>query len=222
MLGAEGFVNDPALLRNAAAVVNVEARGTSGPSFLFETSRHNAWLARVIAKRVAAAGHELVLLRHLRAAAERHRPHGFQTRRTVGRRLRLHRTSGPLPHAARQLRECDAVDGAASRRSHAGDGARAGRHRSSPDQHGERGLVRRAVALRHLVAAAVFARRRHRRVRVAARRGVLREDAAAVDHDRRGGILSLAHRRVRRRRSPSTGWRDCAQKAQCGSRIPVR
>jgi hypothetical protein len=49
LLGAEGFVADQELLRSSAAVINVEARGTSGPSFLFETSRHNAWLARVIA-----------------------------------------------------------------------------------------------------------------------------------------------------------------------------
>ena len=49
LLGAEGFVADAGLLRNTAAVINVEARGTSGPSFLFETSRHNAWLANVIA-----------------------------------------------------------------------------------------------------------------------------------------------------------------------------
>src|SRR5436309_3266412 len=49
LLGAEGFVSDPALLRSTAAVINVEARGTSGPSFLFETSRRNAWLARIIA-----------------------------------------------------------------------------------------------------------------------------------------------------------------------------
>jgi hypothetical protein len=49
LLGAEAFVADPALLRSAAAVINVDTRGTSGPSFLFETSRHNAWLANVIA-----------------------------------------------------------------------------------------------------------------------------------------------------------------------------
>jgi hypothetical protein len=49
LVGAEGFVADPALLKSAAAVINVEARGTSGPSFLFETSRRNAWLARAIA-----------------------------------------------------------------------------------------------------------------------------------------------------------------------------
>ncbi|HEV7426530.1 MAG TPA: M28 family peptidase [Thermoanaerobaculia bacterium] len=50
LLGAEGFVADAGLLRSTAAVINVEARGTSGPSFLFETSRRNAWLARVIAQ----------------------------------------------------------------------------------------------------------------------------------------------------------------------------
>jgi len=49
LLGAEGFVADPASLRGAAAVINVEARGTDGPSFLFETSRRNVWLARQIA-----------------------------------------------------------------------------------------------------------------------------------------------------------------------------
>jgi hypothetical protein len=50
LLGAEGFAADPATLRGAAAVINVEARGTSGPSYLFETSRHNAWLASAIAR----------------------------------------------------------------------------------------------------------------------------------------------------------------------------
>lgn len=49
LLGAEGFVADPKVLQGAAAVINVEARGTDGPSFLFETSRRNAWLSRVIA-----------------------------------------------------------------------------------------------------------------------------------------------------------------------------
>jgi len=49
LLGAEGFVADPELLRNAAGVINIEARGTDGPSFLFETSRQNEWIARTIA-----------------------------------------------------------------------------------------------------------------------------------------------------------------------------
>jgi hypothetical protein len=50
LLGAEGFVADPASLHGVACVINVEARGTNGPSFLFETSRRNAWIARVIAR----------------------------------------------------------------------------------------------------------------------------------------------------------------------------
>ena len=50
LLGAEGFVADPALLRGAAGVINIEARGTDGPSFLFETSRQNEWIAHVIAR----------------------------------------------------------------------------------------------------------------------------------------------------------------------------
>ncbi|MEA2240393.1 MAG: hypothetical protein QOC81_5117 [Thermoanaerobaculia bacterium] len=49
LLGAEGFVADPDLLRGAAGVINIEARGTDGPSFLFETSRQNEWIARTIA-----------------------------------------------------------------------------------------------------------------------------------------------------------------------------
>jgi hypothetical protein len=41
LLGAEAFVADPVLSRNVRAVVNVENRGTSGPSYLFETSVNN-------------------------------------------------------------------------------------------------------------------------------------------------------------------------------------
>jgi len=49
LIGAEGFVADPAVSHGVAAVINVEARGTSGPSFLFETSRHNGWLIPIVA-----------------------------------------------------------------------------------------------------------------------------------------------------------------------------
>jgi hypothetical protein len=40
LLGAEAFVRDPVSAR-VRAIVNVESRGTSGPSFLFETSKDN-------------------------------------------------------------------------------------------------------------------------------------------------------------------------------------
>ncbi len=48
LLGAEAFVQSP-VARFVSAVVNVEARGTSGPSFLFETSRNNRWFVPAIA-----------------------------------------------------------------------------------------------------------------------------------------------------------------------------
>src|ERR1051325_2811881 len=50
LIGAEGFVADANAARGVAVVVNVEARGTSGPSFLFETSRHNQWLPPIVAR----------------------------------------------------------------------------------------------------------------------------------------------------------------------------
>ena len=50
LLGAEAFVADPQLSRGVAAAINVDNRGTSGRSFLYETSRHNRWLMPLIAR----------------------------------------------------------------------------------------------------------------------------------------------------------------------------
>lgn len=50
LLGAEAGLRDSAIMRGAAAVINVEDRGTSGPSFMFETSRHNRWLIPIVAR----------------------------------------------------------------------------------------------------------------------------------------------------------------------------
>ena len=44
LLGADAFLADPAESANVTTVINFEDRGTSGPSFLFETSRNNRWL----------------------------------------------------------------------------------------------------------------------------------------------------------------------------------
>jgi len=49
LLGAEAFVADETLSRNAAVVVNIEMRGTHGLSRMFETSTGNRWLIRHIA-----------------------------------------------------------------------------------------------------------------------------------------------------------------------------
>lgn len=51
LLGAELFMASERA-RSIGAVVNLEARGTSGASFLFETSRDNSWLVRRAARRM--------------------------------------------------------------------------------------------------------------------------------------------------------------------------
>jgi hypothetical protein len=52
LLGAELFMASERA-RSVGAVVNLEARGTSGASFLFETSRDNAWLVRRAVSRMS-------------------------------------------------------------------------------------------------------------------------------------------------------------------------
>ena len=45
LLGAAGFVADhPELARQVALAINLEARGSSGPALMFETSDQNGWL----------------------------------------------------------------------------------------------------------------------------------------------------------------------------------
>jgi hypothetical protein len=52
LLGAEAFTADPNLSKPVAAVINLEARGTGGPSFMFETSRNNRWMVDVAARKL--------------------------------------------------------------------------------------------------------------------------------------------------------------------------
>ncbi len=49
MLGAEAFVTQNPWAREVKAAVNIEARGTSGPSLMFETGTANAWVVRLFA-----------------------------------------------------------------------------------------------------------------------------------------------------------------------------
>jgi hypothetical protein len=50
LLGAEGFLAEPARANDVAFIINLEARGTSGTPFLFETSRDNRWLISLVAR----------------------------------------------------------------------------------------------------------------------------------------------------------------------------
>ncbi|HZA49729.1 MAG TPA: M20/M25/M40 family metallo-hydrolase, partial [Myxococcaceae bacterium] len=52
LLGAEAFVAEHPLAARVGVVVNVEARGTTGPSFMFELSEPNGWLVRTYAEHV--------------------------------------------------------------------------------------------------------------------------------------------------------------------------
>lgn len=44
LLGAKAFVKEHPLAKKIGLVVNLEARGNTGPSMMFETSAHNGWL----------------------------------------------------------------------------------------------------------------------------------------------------------------------------------
>ncbi len=50
MLGARKFVEEHVLSGQVAAVINLEARGTSGPSLMFETSDQSRWLVNLFAQ----------------------------------------------------------------------------------------------------------------------------------------------------------------------------
>lgn len=52
LLGADKFVELHPWAREVECVVNLEARGTTGPSFMFETSEHSRWLIPTFAKSV--------------------------------------------------------------------------------------------------------------------------------------------------------------------------
>lgn len=51
LIGAEAFVRDhPQIVERVGLVMNFEARGTSGPALMFETSDGNGWLTREFAR----------------------------------------------------------------------------------------------------------------------------------------------------------------------------
>ncbi|MBX3209362.1 MAG: M20/M25/M40 family metallo-hydrolase [Labilithrix sp.] len=52
LLGADAFVRGHALAGKVRATVNVDSRGSHGPSQMFETSRGNAWLVALVAEHV--------------------------------------------------------------------------------------------------------------------------------------------------------------------------
>jgi hypothetical protein len=53
LLGAHAFVDFNPLAKEVRAAVNLEARGTSGPSLMFETGSANDWVVRLYARHAA-------------------------------------------------------------------------------------------------------------------------------------------------------------------------
>ena len=54
LLGAQAFLAQHPAAGRLRAVVNLDARGASGPAFVFETGPETAWLAELLARRVPA------------------------------------------------------------------------------------------------------------------------------------------------------------------------
>jgi hypothetical protein len=52
LLGAKAFIEHSPAMAEVGAVVNLEARGTAGPSLMFETSGADAWMISAFASRV--------------------------------------------------------------------------------------------------------------------------------------------------------------------------
>ncbi len=49
LIGAQAFLESHPWAREVGAIVNLEARGTSGPSLMFQTTGDDGWLARLLA-----------------------------------------------------------------------------------------------------------------------------------------------------------------------------
>jgi hypothetical protein len=54
LLGAQAFMAQDPAAKELRAVVNLDARGASGPAFIFETGPETAWLSEQVAARVTA------------------------------------------------------------------------------------------------------------------------------------------------------------------------
>lgn len=52
LLGADAFVRNHPLAHKIATTINIDSRGSGGPSQMFETSRENAWLVSLMAKSI--------------------------------------------------------------------------------------------------------------------------------------------------------------------------
>ena len=95
----QAFAAEHPLAAEGGVVLNLEARGSTGPVIMFETSRRNAALVGRLRRSRGAPARHLVRGGGLPVAAQRHRLHRVPRRRLRRAELRLHRRRGDLPHA---------------------------------------------------------------------------------------------------------------------------
>ena len=67
LLGARAFMDGDPLRERIDTLINLEARGVSGPAVMFETSRPNARRDRALPRLLAASGRQFADHRALRA-----------------------------------------------------------------------------------------------------------------------------------------------------------
>ena len=181
LCGAEAFASSHPLASDGGVVLNVEARGTTGPPIMFETSRGNADLAGGLRRRRAAPGGQQLRRRGLPGPAQRHRLQRAARRRRLHRaQHRLHRRRRRVPHPAGHPGSSGPRHAPGHGRQHPGRHPRAGRPRPGRPEAARRGGrdllpgARRARALPRgmgLAAGRRGAGRRRLLVVVAGRRG---------------------------------------------------
>ena len=186
-------------------MVNLEARGTGGPSLLFETAGSGAARGEPLRRGGAAPGGKLAPLHRVPAAPQRHEPDRAAPPGRPGREPGLHRRRGPLPHAPRRPGPPRSTLGAAPGGERARAGARARRARRRRERRV--GLVRPARSLGGPLPGGVgTCRSRSLALLLARRVGGGRRPARR--RPARGGSRSALLRRPpgRRRRRPSSGY----------------
>ena len=127
LLGAGLFLKDPAWRGRVGVVINVEARGNQGPSYLFQTSAGDGKLVDLYARNVAHPAAS-----SLYGEIYKYLPNDtdltpFLQAGFAGVQFRLHRQCRGLPHRARPQRKSVARQPAKPGRQCAGADAGAGR-----------------------------------------------------------------------------------------------
>ena len=145
LLGAAAFVREHPWAKDVAFIMNFEARGTTGRSYMFETGQGNRDAVSATAiggRRDGRVGvHD-----HLPRAPQRHRPVRALAARRAGAELRLCRRRAAISLRKRRRRAPRPAEPAASRDSDARRDAQGGQRRAAAAEDERRGVLRPAAA----------------------------------------------------------------------------